>query len=407
MAGAYSYKSFFRNLYRNLGQAYAFQAQTPEEAGQWRREFRQALREALGLDLLEEIAVGWNRAENEHVATGWGQAENEGQTEKEGRGESGIRAKDSCPWTVEQLERVEDEGYIRYKFRMETLPRVFMPFYMLVPEAASPQKPARAVIAIPAHGANKDTVAGVPTGSAVREKLSRTPKEAYGLALVKRGYVALCPDPPGYGERIEPLPTEATAFAPPNPENAKDEEASASDPLGCSCKDLAQTAEALSLSLTALEIWDLMRLADFAIGREEIDGKRIGCMGFSGGGQYAMWLAAMDQRIQAAVVSGYVHGYYDSILDVHLCPCNYAPRLWRLGDISDICSLIAPRPLFVENGLDDPLNGYRGIEGPKEQVDRIRKAYRLYGQEGNLVHVTPEGGHQWYGECYEFLDRML
>ena len=56
---------------------------------------------------------------------------------------------------------------------------------------------------------------------------------------------------------------------------------------------------------------------------------------------------------------------------------------------------------------DDPLNGYRGIEGPKEQVDRIRKAYRLYGQEGNLVHVTPEGGHQWYGECYEFLDRML
>ena len=189
MAGAYSYKSFFRNLYRNLGQAYAFQAQTPEEAGQWRREFRQALREALGLDLLEEIAVGWNRAENEHVATGWGQAENEGQTEKEGRGESGIRAKDSCPWTVEQLERVEEEGYIRYKFRMETLPRVFMPFYMLVPEAASPQKPARAVIAIPAHGANKDTVAGVPTGSAVREKLSRTPKEAYGLALVKRGYV--------------------------------------------------------------------------------------------------------------------------------------------------------------------------------------------------------------------------
>ena len=201
---------------------------------------------------------------------------------------------------MEQLERVEEEGYIRYKFRMETLPQVFMPFYMLVPEAASAQKPTRAVIAIPAHGANKDTVAGVPTGSAVREKLSRTPKEAYGLALVKRGYVALCPDPPGYGERIEPLPTEARAFAPSNPENVKEEAASVPDPLGCSCKDLAQTAEALSLSLTALEIWDLMRLVDFAAGRKEIDEERIGCIGFSGGGQYAMWLAAMDQWIQAA-----------------------------------------------------------------------------------------------------------
>ena len=33
-------------------------------------------------------------------------------------------------------------------------------------------------------------------------------------------------------------------------------------------------------------------------------------------------------------------------------PCNYAPGLWQLGDISYICSLIAPRPLFIENGLD-------------------------------------------------------
>lgn len=373
MAGVYSYKSFFQNLYKNLGQAYAFRAQTREEAEQWRPEFRKALRRELGLDMLEEIAAGWNPA---------------------------------CPCPAEQPERVEEEGYVRYKFRMETLPQVFMPFYMLVPNGAV-REPARAVIAIPAHGANKDTVAGVPTGSTVREKLSRTPKEAYGLALVKRGYVALCPDPPGYGERMEPLSREATAFAKARPENAGEEETPAPDPLGCSCKDLAQTAEAFGMSLTALEIWDLMRLVDFAMGQKEIDGKRIGCIGFSGGGQYAMWLAAMDERIQAAAVSGYVHGYYDSILDVHLCPCNYAPRLWRLGDISDICSLIAPRPLFVENGLDDPLNGYRGIAGPREQVDSIRKAYRLYGQEEKLVHATPEGSHQWYGECYGFLDREL
>lgn len=375
MAGMYSYKNFFQNLYRNMGQEYRFRAQTQEEAKQWKQAFRQALKEALGLDLLEEIAAEW-----EQLAR------------------------------VQQLERVEEEGYTRYKFRMETLPRVYMPFYMLVPEGVSAQKPAGAMIAVPAHGANKDTVAGVPAGRAVREKLARSPKEAYGLELVKRGYIALCPDPPGYGERIEPPPREATAFAPPAPEVPKDsegEEASEQNPLGCSCKDLAQTAEALGLSLTALEIWDLMRLTDFAMDQKEIDDKQIGCMGFSGGGQYAMWLAAMDDRMQAAVVSGYVHGYYDSILDVHLCPCNYAPKLWRLGDISDICSLIAPRPLFVENGLDDPLNGCRGIAGPEEQVERIREAYRLYGKEKNLVHATPKGGHQWYGECYGFLDRIL
>lgn len=393
MAGAYSYKKFFQNVYKTKGQTYEYRARTPEEFGQWRQEFRQALQEALGLDLLEELAASWR------------QAGSGSRPESENQPVNAPGVQPPCPWPVEQLEQVEEEGYTRYKFQMETLPQVYMPFYMLVPQGISEQKPARAVIAIPAHGANKDTVAGVPTCSAVKEKLARTPKEAYGLTLVKQGYVALCPDPPGYGERIEPLPREAAS--PQAHEQTGGQEAPVPDPLGCSCKDLAQTAEAFGFSLTALEIWDLMRLVDFATGRKEIDEKAIGTIGFSGGGQYAMWLAAMDQRIQAAVVSGYVHGYYDSILDVHLCPCNYAPGLWRLGDISDICSLIAPRPLFVENGLEDPLNGYRGIAGPREQVERIRKAYLLWGQEQNLVHVTPKGGHQWYGECYDFLDRML
>ena len=120
-----------------------------------------------------------------------------------------------------------------------------------------------------------------------------------------------------------------------------------------------------------------------------------------------MWLAAMDERILAAVVSGYVHGYYESIMDVHLCPCNYAPDLWELGDISDICSLIAPRPLFVENGIQDPENGRCGIDGPAEQVARIRKAYEIYGKEQNLKFVTPQGKHRWYGLCYDFLNEAV
>lgn len=379
----YSYGNFFKNLYKSLGQTYTFQARTVQEAVRWQETFRSALRETLGLKLLEELA---------------------------GERKSGLQEGSTAAGSGTLLECVREEGYTRYKFRLETLPGVAMPFYMLVPEGVTAQNPARAVIAIPAHGANKDTVAGVPANEAVREKLSRAPKEAYGLAFVKRGYVAFCPDPPGYGERLEPEAREDLAFRRTTVMASEDgghQKDSVQDPLGCSCKNLAQTAEALGFSLTALEIWDLMRLVDFAINRPEVDAKRIASAGFSGGGQYAMWLAAMDQRIAAAAVSGYVHGYYDSILDVHLCPCNYAPMLWRLGDISDICSLIAPRPLFVENGLQDPLNGYRGIAGPREQVERIREAYRLYGKEDCLQHATPEGSHQWYGECYEFLDQAL
>ena len=114
-----------------------------------------------------------------------------------------------------------------------------------------------------------------------------------------------------------------------------------------------------------------------------------------------MWLSAMDDRISRTAVSGYVHGYYDSMLDTHLCPCNYAPDLWLLGDISDICSLIAPRPLYVESGRLDVENGSKGIEGSKEQIEKIRRAYRIFGKEDALTHAIFEGGHMWYGGCLE------
>lgn len=120
-----------------------------------------------------------------------------------------------------------------------------------------------------------------------------------------------------------------------------------------------------------------------------------------------MWLSALDERVRLCVISGYVHGYLDSLLDCHLCPCNYAPGLWTLGDISDICSLIAPRPLFVENGIDDIENGPDGISGPRRQLAKIMEAYQLFGQEKLLIHYTPASPHRWHGGCYQFVDKWL
>lgn len=356
----FSCLKFFQRMYQRQGQKYRFSARSTEEFYRWKASFREALKETLGLKLLASVCK---------------------ETQFGGYAGEHVRV-----W-----EAVQEEGYRRYKYVMETLPDVFMPFYMLVPDDMEESERRPAVIAIPAHGANKDTVAGVPSCTEVIEKLRKTPKESYGKALVKNGYIVFCPDPPGYGERQERCPSEDIAFRPVLKEN----------PLECSCKNLAQTAEALGFSLTALEVWELMRLVDFAQSCANVQSDDIGCAGFSGGGQYAMWLSAMDDRISRTAVSGYVHGYYDSMLDTHLCPCNYAPDLWLLGDISDICSLIAPRPLYVESGRLDVENGSKGIEGSKEQIEKIRRAYRIFGKEDALTHAIFEGGHMWYGGCLE------
>lgn len=396
----YSYLKFFQKVYKKQEPEFAFRAATAAEAAEWKREFRAALWKRLGLDVLTEISGEMEEKDREAVL----------------------------------LEAVQEDGYCRYKYAMQTLPEVFMPFYVLVPDGTDEMHPAGAMITIPAHSANKNTVCGVAATPEEEKKLADLPLECYGKEFVKRGYVVFCPDLPGFGERIEPVTGKKSS-------------------LDCSCSDLSEIAEALGFSMAALEIWDLMRLLDFACahpavarlesaaagaeavsspeGQVDVTAKsagrtkdaaaqeaagllesggrssaaRVGCAGFSGGGLCTMWLAALDERIGLAVVSGYVHGYYDSMLLCHRCACNFAPGLWRLCDISDICSLIAPRPLYMENGVEDRQNGCFGIEGPKRQVEKIRRAYALFGAGEKIAHVTPEGMHRWYGKCYEFVEK--
>lgn len=361
----YSYKNFFRQLCQSEPLRRACTTQDMETFLSWKKEMRVHLRELLGISRIEYIAAG----------------------------------SFSFQPKPELLSSAKEDGYTRYKMRLETLPKVFMPFYVLVPDNCCPEgsQHHKGMIAIPAHGASKESVAGVLTSPGVREKLEKTPKECYGLHFVKKGFIVFCPDPPGYGERLEPLPIEDKSFLGDIPQN----------PLGSSCKNLTMTAEALGLTFVGLGLWDMMRLVDYIETLPGIDSDRLGCCGFSGGGMYTMWLAAMDDRIRLAIISGYLHSVSGSILETHLCPCNFVPGLWCDYDMSDIASLIAPRPVFFENGTYDILNGPDGIDDPISQFCKIQTAYSLFGKEGDVRHAAFDGPHMWYGLGYDFADEYL
>jgi dienelactone hydrolase len=358
---SYTYQTFFQNFYQNFPPDHGFHGENSEDFKLWKSDTRKALASLLGMHRLEQAAAGFS------------------------------------PAVPQILEESEEKGYKRYKLSLETLPQVNMPFYMLVPDSATSTAPCKAMITIPAHGANKDSVAGVLTTPAVRRKLQETPKENYGEEFVKKGYVVFCPDPPGYGERLERTASEDKAFL-DQPE---------SDSISSSCKNLTMTAEALGMSFAGLVLWDMMALVDYIETLDFVDMARLGCCGFSGGGLYTMWLAAMDDRIQLAVISGYLHGYYDSILETHLCTCNFVPGLWNHYDVCDIASLIAPRPLFFENGRSDILNGPRGIEDPVSQYEKVKQAYGVFQKEELVQHGIFDGPHMWYGLGYEFVDKHL
>ena len=122
-----------------------------------------------------------------------------------------------------------------------------------------------------------------------------------------------------------------------------------------SCQPAAGSALLLGETMIAWRVWDVMRTIDWIESRPELDAKRVGCMGISGGGTCTLFSAALEPRIKAAFVSGYLNTFRDCIMSVSHCIDNYVPGILNWAEMYDVAGLIAPRPLFAESGTKDPI----------------------------------------------------
>lgn len=146
-------------------------------------------------------------------------------------------------------------------------------------------------------------------------------------------------------------------------------------------------------TLVGERLWDLMRCVDYLESRPEVDAQRIGSAGKSLGGEMSMWLAAMDQRIRAAVVTGFLTDMNQ--MEKDHCMCWKLPGLRELVDFPDLFSLIAPRPLLCQNGLDEPASQFP----PSKAVQVLREigvSYADHGVPANVTLVVHKGGHEFH-----------
>lgn len=308
----------------------------------------------------------------------------------------GLSLMDRVPIEVRELDRVQIAGGIVRTHAMLQVERdVWMPFYLLEPQAPKLDAHAckRCYICPHGHqGAGAASVAGV-TGVPAVDDAVRKFNYDYGLRLARMGYVTVCPDARGWGSRRDW-------------KGQGDDENSY---LRGTCLNQARMAEPLGLTVAGLNAWDNMRLIDYLEARGDIAMDDLGCFGFSGGGYMTLYLAALDPRVRKAFVSGYLYGVDDSLLHLNgNCSCNYVPGLWRLLDMGDIASLIAPRPLLVQSCEGDHLNGARGLANVDEQLSIVRDAYGLVGHADDLLHEVCPGGHHlgvaYLAEDIEWLD---
>jgi len=141
------------------------------------------------------------------------------------------------------------------------------------------------------------------------------------------------------------------------------------------------------------EAWNCIRALDYLQTRPEVDPRRIGVTGRSGGGAYSWWIAALDERIQCAVpVAGITdlgNHVVDGAVEGH-CDCMFMVNTYR-WDCAQVAALIAPRPLLLSNTDKD---GIFPLDGVMRVHDHVRRIYNLQGAGANFGVLITEGPHK-------------
>ena len=158
-------------------------------------------------------------------------------------------------------------------------------------------------------------------------------------------------------------------------------------------------------TMIAWRVRDVMRTLDYIATRQELDSARAGCMGISGGGTVTVFSTALEPRIRAALVSGYLNTFRDSIGSLAHCIDNYVPGILNWAEMSDIAGLIAPRPLFVESGDKDNIFP---IGASVDSANEVRKIYDVFGVRDRCEQEVFAGEHSFWGKRgIPFLARHL
>ncbi len=147
------------------------------------------------------------------------------------------------------------------------------------------------------------------------------------------------------------------------------------------------------LSLLGLQLWNSLRAFDFLAGLPDVDPKKIGMTGASGGGTQTFLLAAVEPRLAcAAPVNMVAAGCQGG------CLCENAPLLRIDLNNVEIAAACAPRPLLLPSCTGDWTADTPTLEGPA-----VAEVFAALGVPKRFRWVQVDADHNYNQETREYV----
>jgi hypothetical protein len=265
------------------------------------------------------------------------------------------------PLNVTVTGIIEREDFTVEKIVFESFPGFYVTGCLMIPKTKKQDK-LPAVI--------------VPTGHS-QSAFRRDIYQHSTLNLVKMGFIVFTYDPIGQGERIQYLDSLTNQSY-----------------IGGSTNEHSY-AGAQSLlagnSISDYFIWDGVRAVDFLLTRKEVDAKRIGMTGVSGGGTQTAFVSAYDHRIHAAAPESYIASYrrlFESIGPQDAEQNLYKGLLQGIEHV-DLLAIRAPKPAMIISTTQD----FFSIQGARETFHEAKEIYNILGYPDNIQMIEADGVH--------------
>lgn len=227
---------------------------------------------------------------------------------------------------------------------------------------------------VPAQGRGPFPAILMPVGHAAGGKES---ERDTAIGLARKGFVVLKYDPIGQGERLQYYDPDLKASKVGGPTQEHSHANGHSFLIGD--------------NVARYRIWDGMRGIDYLLSRKDVDPKRIGCTGCSGGGTLTTYIAALDERVQAAAPACYITSWEELLVKLGPQDAEQTfPRFLAEGlNIADYVELFAPKPYLIASTIED----FFPLEGARQTYEEARKFYALFGAADRLEWFVGPGPH--------------